>query len=105
MDCTLALARRGATAGTLVRRHGKAGRTYEENSGKLKLTGNLHPALAMMHRLAPSLLWRSSGYQTGVEAELPPMHLKSGGPMGVKAVARSKEWEEENEESSTWSNG
>ena len=43
VDYTLALARRGATAGTLVRRHGKAGRTYEENSGRPKLSGSLRP--------------------------------------------------------------
>ena len=57
--------------------------------GRFKLTGNLRPYPDPVHQMAPSLLWRSSGNQTGVEAELPLMHLEQDGEWIVKTVARS----------------
>ena len=59
--------------------------------GRFKLTGNLRPYPDPVHQMAPSLLWRSSGNQTGVEAELPLMHHEPRGQVGGKAEARRRE--------------
>ena len=69
--------------------------------GRFKLTGNLRPYPDPVHQMAPSLLRRSSGNQTGVEAELPLMHREPGGQVGKSRQNHDEGNEEDSEESPT----